>query len=741
MQSAAKHAMTGAGGDPLGLDFARGQQAALELIASGAPLEQVLDHIVLTIERHTPGMRGSVLTLPDGRHLRHGSAPNLPADYCAAIDGVEIGPNIGSCGTAMFEDRRVVVTDIATDPLWADFREITLPFGLRACWSTPLHASDGRVIGSFAMYYDEPRRPTAREIELADVASHLCGLAVENAAAAAQLRRRAAEQAAVAHISQRALSGGDLSALSHELVATVSSTLDGAPVALFARDEHGVEHLRAARGWPADLLDTTSVEMVTVDVPGPRAIWGTIAVLPGAAPAGHDGGFLFLRALANVLAAGIERSGAEDQIRHQALHDPLTGLPNRTLLIGLLEHALERERRAGGAVAVLLLDLDNFKLINDSHGHGAGDDVLAQLAPRMHAVVRESDTVGRFGGDEFVIVAEDVEDELGAVGLAERLLAQFDRPFDVDGRPYPLKASIGIALARAGVGTADGLLRDADAAMYLAKAQGGGHQIFDEAMRERTVARKRLVGALQDALDQTGFQLDYQRVVSLGDKQPVGGEALLRWPGAPRDAPGPANFVPAAEDSGLITPIGAWVLAAACGEAARWPNGTGDRWVAVNVSAQQLGEPGFAASVRQALADHGLAPGRLMLDVTESVLTDDVPGTRGALNELAELGVLLALDDVGTGFASLHRILRLPIHALKIDRALVAGLPGNSHARAVVAGVTAMAHELGKVVIAEGIETHEQLEAVVGFGCDFGQGYLFGRPGPGTELFDPVVGA
>jgi len=724
----------------LGLAFAHGQQAALELIASGAPLEQVLDHIIATIEEQAPGMRGSVLTLPDGRHLRSAAAPNLPADYCAIIDGIEIGPTVGSCGTSMFEDRRVVVTDIATDPLWADFRAITLPFGLRACWSTPLHASNGRVIGSFAMYYDEPRAPTARELELADVASHLCGLAVENALAAEQLSRRAAEQTAVAHISQRALSGGELDALSDELVKSVSSTLDGAPAALFEFDEDGDGRLRAAHGWPAG-LGTTGEGVVTVDVPGPLTAWGAIAVLPGATRAGDEGGFVFLHALANVLAAGIERSRAEEQIRHQALHDPLTGLPNRTLLIGLLEHVLERERRGGGAVAVLLVDLDNFKQINDSHGHSAGDAVLAQLAPRMHGVVRESDTVGRFGGDEFVVVAEDVEDELGAVRLAERLLDQFRLPFDVDGRAFRLNASIGISLARGGAGIAESLLRDADAAMYRAKAQGGGgYQLFDEAMRERTVARKRLVGALQDALDHTNFQLDYQRVVSLLDRAPVGSEALLRWPGAPTEAPGPANFVPAAEDSGLIMPIGAWVLRSACGEAASWPNGGADRWVAVNISAQQLVAPGFPATVQAILDQHGLAPGRLMLDVTESVLSDDIPGTGAALDELARLGVLLALDDVGTGFASLHRILRLPIHVLKIDRAFVGALPDSAHARAVVAGVTAMAHELGKVVIAEGVETDAQLEAVTGLGCDFGQGYLFGRPGPVAELFSAVGG-
>ncbi len=722
-----------------GPEFARGQQRALELIATGAPLRDVLDFIVLTIEAHAPGMRGSVLVLPDGVHIRHGSAPNLPPAYIALIDGIPIGPTTGSCGTAMWHDKRVIVADIATDPLWEGYREAALPFGLRACWSTPLHAGTGRVIGSFAMYYDEAREPTPRDLGMADAASHLSGIAVESAWAADQLRRRAGEQAAVATLGQRALLGGDDQELMQALADTVSETLGNVRVGLFEGRTHGQLHLRAAAGWPVGWEPEPTG--VAVEVPGGDRPWGMLSVAPraalGPAAAGErpEEEMAFLRSLVNVLAAAIERTRREQQIRHQALHDPLTGLPNRALLMNLLEHALERGRRTGGTVAVLLLDLDNFKLINDGLGHAAGDEVLAALAPRLRDVVREVDTVARFGGDEFVVVAEDLEDDLEAIGVAGRLTAELTRPFVISDGAHSVTASIGVAVAHAGRGAPDALLRDADAAMYRAKETGGaGHQVFDAGMRRRAVSRLRVVNALRAAIELREFGLAYQPIISTATGTAAGAEALLRWNGRLGPSIGPAELIAAAEESGLIRPIGAWVLAQAIERAVGWPTSGTTPWLSVNVSSRQLASSQFVPLVAQLLADLRLRPERLMLEITETALANDGNDAVATIAALAEMGVRLALDDFGTGLSPLHHLLRFPIHALKVDRSFIAPLPGSAHARAIVAAVTTMAHELGKVVIAEGVETDEQLATVTELGCDFAQGYLLGRPGTEPEL-------
>ncbi len=716
-----------------GLAFARGQTRALELIATGARLEEVLEFVVRTIEDQAPGMRGSVLLLEDGVHVRHGAAPSLPPEYCALIDGLPIGPVAGSCGTAMWADRRVIVSDIATDPLWEPYKEAALPFGLRACWSTPLHSSAGRVVGSFAMYYDEPREPTPRDLWLADVASHLSGIAVEHSWAAAQLRRRAAEQAAVAAVGQRALVGGDDQALMQHVVSTVSSTFGDARVALFERS--GDELVpRAAAGWPAGACATAD-DGLSFDVPGGAEPWGVLCVAQASGAECTEEETVFVLSIVNVLAAAIERSQREEHIRHQALHDSLTGLPNRALLMSLLAHAIDRERRVGRMVAVLLLDLDNFKLINDTLGHAAGDELLATLAPRLRAVVRQSDTVARFGGDEFVVIAEDVENELEAVRLAERITEALTRPFSLRDGSHTITASIGVAVTPSESGAPDGLLRDADAAMYRAKARGGGdHQLFDAAMRDRAVVRTRLVGALREAVERQEFDLDYQRIISLADSRVVGVEALLRWRPALGDPLGPAEFVPAAEDGGLIRPIGDWVLEQSLDSAARWPVTGTEPWVSVNVSAHQVASTRLAPFVAGLLKERHLAPERLILELTETALVDDTGASLATVASLHEMGVRLALDDFGTGFSPLHHLLSFPIYALKVDKSFIAALPESAPARAIVAAMAVMAHELGKVVIAEGVETQAQLSAAAELGCDYAQGFLLGRPTTEADL-------
>jgi diguanylate cyclase (GGDEF)-like protein/PAS domain S-box-containing protein len=442
-----------------------------------------------------------------------------------------------------------------------------------------------------------------------------------------------------------------------------------------------------------------------------------------------------------LVSAGIrdltERKEAEAALTHHALHDPLTGLPNRSLLLDRIEVALARSARVGKAVAVLFLDLDRFKLINDSRGHRAGDVVLRAVAERLRAAVRPSDTVGRLGGDEFVVVCEDAVAVWEATVLGERLLRTLEEPFDVEGGEVFVTVSVGIAIAEQTV-SAEELLRDADVAMYQAKQRGRARcEFFDEPMRTEAARRLETATALHRALDRDEFETWYQPMVDLASGAIVGVEALVRWNDPERGLVPPAAFIPLAEEQGLIVPVGARVLDAACRQWARWRAEFPARdplILNVNISARQLHRPEFLESIRSVLLRHGVDPGALCLELTESVLIDDVEAQRHTLAALRELGVGLAIDDFGTGYSSLTYLKRLPVNGIKIDQTFVAGLGRETFDSAIIESVIALAHAVGLRVTAEGVHTIEQLRRLRALGCDFAQGYYFARPQRAADL-------
>jgi diguanylate cyclase (GGDEF)-like protein len=439
----------------------------------------------------------------------------------------------------------------------------------------------------------------------------------------------------------------------------------------------------------------------------------------------------FVHAVANVLAQAYAHEQAENRIRHQALHDPLTGLPNRTLILERLQHWFERARRTKAQGALLFIDLDEFKLVNDRLGHDAGDRLLCAVGERLGGVVRASDTVSRVGGDEFLVLCEDLSGGREAVELAERLLACLEDPFSLSGRRHRVTASIGLALSQ-GQGSADALIRDADAAMYRAKERGGGRcDVFDEAMRDWSLRWREAEADLRRGLDAGEFFNLYQPIVSAADGAILGFEALVRWR-HPRDGiVSPVDFIPTAEQSGLIVELGEWVLRRACADAVDWvvPNAkTPGLRVSVNVSPRQLTDPGLVATVAAALQASGLAADRLSLELTESALIEDAESTLQILSDLKALGVRLELDDFGTGYSSLTYARRFPIDALKIDRSFVDGLGTSPEDSAIVSAVISMGRALGLHVVAEGVETEEQVRQLRLMGCRLAQGYLFSRP-------------
>jgi diguanylate cyclase len=443
--------------------------------------------------------------------------------------------------------------------------------------------------------------------------------------------------------------------------------------------------------------------------------------------AGIHGGF--------VLAASVAHVVAWRTNENQLLRDPLTGLPSRLLYLNNLKLALERLGRGPNrSVAVLFLDLDRFKVINDSLGHGEGDELLVAVAERVGHSLRRHETLARFGGDEFVILCEDVFDDEGAVAVAERVLKAFSLPFALAHGETMAAASIGISVTSDPNQDPDDLIRDADAAMYRAKGAGGARVVlFDEVTRERALARLHNENAIRKAIDREEFRVFFQPEVSIDGERITGLEALVRWQHPERGLLGPGEFISLAEETGLIVPLGTWILRDACKRAVEWQRGRPSDQpliLRVNVSARQLGQDSFRDTVARIIKETGIDPAWLCLEVTESVLIEDPESSIRVLTELKQLGIRIAIDDFGTGYSSLEYLRRLPVDCVKVDRSFVRGLPDNEEDVAIVNAVIELGHALKLSVTAEGVETTDQLDNLQTAGCDTAQGFLFYRPEP-----------
>ncbi len=596
--------------------------------------------------------------------------------------------------------------------------------------------------------------------------------------AEAELEQRARQQSAVARLGEHALEGATTLSLMQEAVTQANEILggDGATVIQLVPEEDcflvqstaGLVHSPIGVRIPTREREMARYTILSGE-PGVVADWaserrfalheefrmrgissGAVVRIEGTTgPFGilgvhwrerrrHSPGDIdFLQSLANVLADAISRQATEDGIRHRALHDPLTGLPNRVLFQDRLEHALARTVRHGSMTAVLFLDIDRFKLVNDSLGHHVGDELLAAAAPRLKQAVRSSDTVARFGGDEFGVLLEDIPGEHDAIEMAERIAAVFARPFVLAGNEHFVTTSIGIALARGGE-RADELIRDADAAMYRAKERGRArYELFDEVMRGRAIARLRVENDLRRALERGELRLAYQPVVSLRRRTIVGVEALLRWQHPERGLVPPAEFIPIAEEDGLIEPIGRWVLETACRQVAQWHRQSPDAapiGIAVNLSAVQLARRGLAEVVEAALRGSGLDPTCLSLEITESMMLQEADVLTEALHALKQTGARLVLDDFGTGYSSLAYLTRLPLDALKVDRSFVDGLGTEPRDSAITEAIIAMSRALSLEVVGEGVETPVQAAELARLGCELAQGFLFAKPLSSAEL-------
>jgi diguanylate cyclase (GGDEF)-like protein/PAS domain S-box-containing protein len=428
-----------------------------------------------------------------------------------------------------------------------------------------------------------------------------------------------------------------------------------------------------------------------------------------------------------------DRKALEEQLSHQAFHDSLTGIANRALFKDRLHQSVARAARRQEKPAVLFIDLDGFKAINDSAGHTVGDELLAAVAARLRPFVRTGDTMARLGGDEFAILLEDLEDLSAAIRVAERINEALKDPFTLASREIFISASIGIA-PFAPTQDPDELLRNADIAMYMAKAAGKGrYEVFNPSMHEAVVSQLQLEGDLKRAVERNEFFVVYQPLVALPSQQPVGVEALIRWRHPERGIVPPVTFIPLAEKNGTIVPIGRWVLREACRQVQAWRAINPQLGLSVNLSGRQMREPRLIDDVSGTLQETGLPASALTLEMTESVLMDDIDGALRVLRSLKSLGIHLAIDDFGTGYSSLSYLSKFPVDSLKIDRSFVSGL-GASQNEPLVATIVEMGHSMRLKVVAEGIERAEQVTELERLRCEVGQGYLFSKPMPPAEL-------
>jgi diguanylate cyclase (GGDEF)-like protein len=583
---------------------------------------------------------------------------------------------------------------------------------------------------------------------------------------AASERERAHREAAMARLGRLALRASDRALLLDETVRVLTETLRVEHCAILELHSDGAD-MKAIAGIgfdtgadvPADmqrlagyvlagdepiivwewaserrfsvpsLRDDGLRATAAAAVRGRSGAFGIIAVHSTTVGAfsGEEG--QWLQSIADLVASALDRERAEAVMRHQSLHDALTGLPNRALLFDRIEHAFGRAERFGSAVAVLLLDLDGFKTVNDSLGHHAGDELLIEVGSRLREVVRTTDTVARLGGDEFVVLAEVASDE-EAFEIAERMAEVWEAPFVAASGEVFCSASVGIAVGRDAQAPIK-MLREADAAMYRAKGRGRGRsEIFDEDMRRDAFERLRTESDLRRALERDEFTVLYQPIFDTVTLRPIAVEALVRWRHPTRGIVGPVEFIPLAEETGLIAPLGRWVLEHAVAEVAGWSREYPDvpLRVAVNVSGQQLARPEFLHEVRAALEASSLPPERLGLEITESILINESGSPRSTLEALREIGVKVMIDDFGTGYSSLARLKRFPLDVIKIDRSFVDGVGAEDEDTAIVAAIVDIARSLGLQVIAEGVEGEVQLERLRQLGCHAVQGYLFSGP-------------
>lgn len=715
----------------------RSHRHVLELLSRGAVLNEVLNAVVQSVEAQNPALICSILLLDDeGRHLRCAAAPNLPDFYNQAVDGLPIGDGHGSCGSAAYTGRRIVVDNIATHPYWTEYKELAATAGLVSCWSEPILGPSGKILGTFAIYQRQASYPTPCEIEMIEQAANLAGIAIDRSCANEELQlaslvyQNSSEAMAVTDADGIIL---NINPAFTELTGYARHEVVGKDHNIFSSREHAKtlfqimwQAIHETGHWKGEMWNRRKngelfAESLTIN---------TIFNEDGVA---HRRVALF--------SDITQKKESEELIWNQANFDPLTALPNRRMFHDRLEQEIRKAHCNGHALALIFLDLDRFKEINDTMGHDIGDMLLMDAARRLSSCVRESDTVARLGGDEFTIILGELDDFASIDRVAMTILQKLAEPFQLNNKPAYVSASVGITLYPKDADNIDDLIKNADQAMYASKRQGRNRYCyFTQAMQEVAQARMQIARDLRAALQNRELLVEYQPVVDLADGAIVKAEALLRWLHPSRGRISPAEFIPIAEDIGIIAEIGDWVFREAVGQAVRWrARYQADFQIGINKSPLQFCDVGkHHIAWFDYLRAMGLPGQAVVVEITEGLLLDASQEVIDQLIAFRDAGIQVALDDFGTGYSSLAYLKKFDIDYLKIDQSFVSHLAPDSSDMALCEAIIVMAHKLGLKVIAEGIETEQQRDLLAACGCDYGQGYWFSKP-LSAEAFERLL--
>ena len=705
----------------------------MQLLLEKAPLSVVLNAMVRNVEGINPDMLCSILLLDaDGLHLRHGAAPSLPIFYTQALDGSPIGPDVGSCGASAFLAKQVIVENIATHPWWQPFAALAQEANLAACWSQPIVSAHGQVLGTFAIYHRQPCAPTAFDVQLIEDEARLASVVIEKARAedrlqlSARVFTHAREGIVITDVQQRIVEVNDM--FTQITGYSREEALGQNPRALLQSGRHSDDFYTARKQtileqgfWTGEVWNRRKNGEVFVEML-------TISLVRDA-----DGAPQNYVALFTDITPMKEH---QRQLEHIAHFDALTNLPNRVLLADRLQNALTQCQRRGHSVAVVYLDLDGFKAVNDLHGHGVGDELLVTLSQRMRAVLRETDTLARIGGDEFVAVLVDLVLVQEAEPVLQRLLKAASAPVEVGDLSLQVSASIGVTIFPQDNAEADLLLRHADQAMYVAKQAGKNrYHVFDVAHDAAVQTQREDLDHIRHALAHHEFVLFYQPKVNMLTGAVKGAEALIRWQHPQRGLLAPATFLPTIENHPLGVELGEWVIATALRQMTHWQDQGLALPVSVNIGARQLQQAGFATRLAELLAAHAqVAPKQLELEILETSALEDMAQVFQTISDCQALGVRFALDDFGTGYSSLTHLRHLPAEVIKIDQSFVRDMLDDVDDLAIVKGVIGLAAAFHREVIAEGVETTEHGTLLLSLGCAMAQGYGIARPMPADNV-------
>jgi diguanylate cyclase (GGDEF)-like protein/PAS domain S-box-containing protein len=717
----------------------------MKMLANHQPLDEVLDAIVTSglYENTGNSSKNACICLwllnSEGTQFCRSVSLNLPDFYIEFIKELKLSDKVSPCTAAVTVGKPMMVQDIQVSPYAAAYKALANKAKLSACWAQPVISSTGKVLGVFSVYHHDATSPNATDIALIEQCAHLASIAIERDRDESELKI-----AATAFQSQESLLITDANCIilrvNQAFTKSTGYTAEeviGQNAYMFKSNLHSsdfyvgmFDSVRKAGTWQGEIWARRKNGEVY-----PK--WLTISAVNA-----KNG------VVTHYVASGIDitqRKAAEEEIRNLAFYDPLTGLPNRRLLIDRLKQALAASARSKMYGAVLFLDLDNFKTLNDTLGHDVGDLLLQKVAERLTETSREDDTIARIGGDEFVVILEN----LGAqpVEAAERAKVICDKYLTALNESYALSKyecfsspSIGITLFNDHQSGIEELLKQADIAMYQAKKAGrNAMRFFDPKMQDSINHLVNLDRELRIAIDRQQFQLYFQVQVDINGV-PIGAEVLIRWIHPEHGTMFPAAFIPLAEDNGLIFTIGKWVLDKACAQLKAWEleASTRNLKLSINVSAKQFYQADFIKEVKMSIQMHGINPAMLKLELTESMLLDNIEDTIKTMNVLKKIGIQFSLDDFGTGYSSLQYLKQLPLTQLKIDKSFVHDIAANNSDQAIVRTIIVMAQTLNLEVIAEGVETSEQRNMLINSGCTCFQGFLFGQP-MSIEQFDAHI--